>query len=203
MRRNGTLFVIRWGRVQRASTNEFFDLLFSFSRKWYKRKTRRHTTSQNWERILIRRHLEVIGWVLCLLLLLFSLSKPRDHRGSNFIRGPRAAENLRRLMLVMTSICALTCSSFFFSVLFRNSVDKNLLKLKLRNLVLLWNVITRLSNYSFCELNERFETTSAKMSRALDLCFAFFAETWNQRHTQNVQKQLSHVDDKSAARDLK
>lgn len=116
MRRNGTLFVIRW--VPRRTPIESGINAKSSSRKWFKRKTHHRTTSQSWERTSIPKHRGVIGWVCCAS----SLSASRDHQGSiQFVAHESRfhMRNLRQAMLVMTSICArsLACLAVFFRAL--------------------------------------------------------------------------------------
>lgn len=61
-----------------------------------------------------------------------------------------------RWMLVMTSICELTCIVVVLVSL--SKLDRNLRKLALRNPAVSMNVSARLSNKSCCELNEHLET---------------------------------------------
>lgn len=84
MRRNGTSFVIRWGFVAAASSHGNFMLcFFSRPRKWFTRKIRHRTISQNLEHISTQKHRGVTGWVF------FISSSVKRSSKFKLIRGPR------------------------------------------------------------------------------------------------------------------
>lgn len=84
MRRSGTLFVIRWARCCRL-VSPLLTISFRFSRKWFRRKTLRVTTSPSCERTSIRRHRGVTGWVSFLSASFIDAARSSEFK---LIRGP-------------------------------------------------------------------------------------------------------------------
>lgn len=168
MRRSGTLFVIRWDAAGSFVISPANRLFSRFSRKWFRRKTLRVTTSPSCERTSIRRHREVTGWVSFLSASFIDAARSSEFK---LIRGPERSNAISHDVGHDTNLRARMPSPGRSPPSGARVVESLAYDRRLRYLIALRNMIARLSNDFAVLMNV--------------LCCFFGDEQWNREVETN------------------